>query len=241
MSMKKLTLILSLLLAVLLSATAVVDLAAQNRMPFRAGVQVGLSAERSRYSWPDGADATATADVDARQNGFIGAVFEFPLSTALSLEFGPRYGQRNVPIVTMQRRGCVQFSIRQDPVEYLSVPVLARLLFVRDGLVRPYAGAGMAFGMNLSSLSVTIEELRFSEEPPSSSIRTTRRNINQLFGAVLAEAGLDFRTSERWSVLLGVGYSKEWTPLIDDPMLSWEAPHSWNVRFVLLHLFGGGS
>lgn len=230
----------AVLVVLLVTATPAI-VRAQVALSFRGGVQVGLSAERSSYSWTDGAGTTSTLDVDARQNGFIGAMLEFPLSPVLLLEISPQYGQRNVPIATLQRRSGVQFSILQDPVDYLAVPVLLKYLFLRDGLILPYAGAGMAFGMNLSALSVTIEEMRFLDEPPRSSTVATRRNLNQLFGAAVVEAGLDIRASERWSVLLGVSYMHELTPLVDDPLLTWETPHSWKTRFVVLYTFGGGS
>ena len=215
--------------------------AAQETPSFRGGLQVGLSAERSRYTWPDGSDGTASVDVDARQNGFLGMLLEFPVAPRLLLELSPHFGQRNVPIATKQRRGGVTFSIRQDPVDYVALPVLAKYLFLRDGLILPYAGAGVVLGMNLSALSVTIEEVRFSDEPTVTTTVSSRRNLNQLFGAVQAEAGLDIRAADAWSVLLGVAYMQELTPLIDDPLLTWETPHSWKIRFALLYTFGGDS
>ncbi|MBR9975245.1 MAG: hypothetical protein KFF77_06660 [Bacteroidetes bacterium] len=225
-------------LSLLLMTGAPADLHAQGLTAFRGGVQVGLSAERSSYSWPDAAGSSSTLDVEARQNGFLGMLLDFPISPSLLLEIAPQYGQRNVPIATLQRRGGVQFSIRQDPVDYLAIPILLKYLFLRDGLILPYAGAGVVFGMNLSALSVTIEEVRFLEEPPFSATMSSRRNLNQLFGAAMAEAGLDIRAAEQWSVLLGVGYMHELTPMLDDPLLTWETPRSWKIRFALLYTFG---
>jgi outer membrane protein W len=229
------------LAAALLLVTIVCAAPAQPLTLFRGGVQVGLSAERSTYSWT-GSDATVSSVVvDARQNGFLGIALDFPLSSALLLEFAPHYGQRNVPIATLQRRGGVNFTILQDPVDYIGVPVIAKYLLVERGLLLPYAGVGVEFGMNLSSLHVTVEEYRFSGEPLLSSTVSFRRNLNQLFGAVLAEVGLDIRAADAWSVLLGVRYSHELTPLVDDPLLTWNTPHSWKVRFTVLYTFGGGS
>ena len=76
---------------------------------------------------------------------------------------------------------------------------------------------------------MTIDEHRISEEPPYTSTISRTRNLNQLYGALLAEAGLDIQASNTWSVLLGVRYSHELTPLLDDPLLVWDTPHNWKV------------
>ena len=214
---------------------------AQALSHFRGGLQVGLAAERSRYSWPGGDAAASSMDVDARQNGFLGLTLDFPLAKQFLLEFAPQFGQRNVPIATLQRRSGVNFTILQDPVDYVGIPVIAKFLLFEKALILPYVGAGVEFGMNLSSLFVTVEEYRFSDEPPFTSTVDFRRNLNQLFGSVLAEVGLDIRAAADWSVLLGVRYSQELTPLVDDPLLTWETPHSWRVRFAVLYTFGEDS
>lgn len=212
----------------------------QQVLPFRAGLQVGMSAEQSAFTWL-GSAAPANLEADVHQNGLFGLLLEFPVADGFLLEFGPHYGQRNNPIASLQRVGGVNFTLLQDPVDYLGFPVVVKYLPFREGLLLPYIGAGAAFGMNLSSLHVTIEEYRFSEEPPHSSTISRRRNLNQLYGAVLAEAGLDIRASVKWSVILGVRYSRELNPLIDDPLLIWNTPHNWKVRFALLYTFGEDS
>jgi hypothetical protein len=199
-----------------------------------------MAAERSSYTWMEGGAAKTTLDVDAQQNGFLGLTLDFELSRPLRLEIGPHFGQRNVPITTLQRLAGVNFTLRQDPVDYLGIPVILKCLPFEEGFILPYFGAGAAFGMNLSSLHVVIEEHRISEEPPFSSTISRTRNLNQLYGAVLAEAGLDIRASTKWSVLLGVRYSHELTPLLDDPLLIWDTPHNWKVRFAVLYTFGEG-
>ncbi|MBE0642579.1 MAG: hypothetical protein IH600_00695 [Bacteroidetes bacterium] len=234
--MKNLTLILTILPMLLPS----LNLEAQPSIPFRAGLQVGMAAERSSYTWMGSGDAKTTLDVEAQQNGFLGLTFDFVLSGQLLLEFGPHYGQRNVPIATLQRLGGVNFTLRQDPVDYLGIPVILKVLPFVDGLVLPYFGAGMEFGMNLSSLHVSIDEFRIAEEPPFSRTISRTRNLNQLYSSVLAEAGIDIHASADWSVLLGVRYSQELTPLLEDPLLTWETPHNWKVRFAVLYTFGEG-
>ncbi|MFZ1729146.1 MAG: hypothetical protein WBQ23_16870 [Bacteroidota bacterium] len=216
------------------------DLSAQQNRTFRGGLQVGMAAEHSSYTWMGSGSAPSTLDVAARQNGLLGLVLEFPLSKELLLEFGPHYGQRNIPIASLQRLGGVNFTLLQDPVDYLGIPIVAKYLPFGGGLILPYIGAGAEFGMNLSSLHVTIEEYRFSEEPPNSSTISRRRNLNQLYGSILGEAGLDIRASDDWSVLLGVRYSQELNPLIDDPLLKWDTPHNWKIRFAVLYTFGEG-
>lgn len=224
------------LLTVLLASAAV--LKAQPSVPCRAGVHVGVATEQSSFTWVGASDARTSLEVEARQNGLLGLTFEFPLSSHVLLEFGPHYGQRNVPIATLQRLGGVNFAMVQDPVDYLGIPAIVKYLPFSDGLILPYAGAGLEFGMNLSSLHVTIEEYRFSDEPPFNTTIVRTRNLNQLYNAVLAEAGLDIRASADWSVLLGIRFTQELTPLLDDALLSWQTPHSWKLRFAVLYTFG---
>jgi hypothetical protein len=213
---------------------------AQQNGSFRAGIQVGMAAEHSSFTWMGSGGDPASLDVDARQNGLFGLVMDFPLSRSFLLEFSPHYGQRNIPFASLQRLGGMNFTLLQDPVDYLGIPVIAKYLPFEDGLILPYLGAGAEFGMNLSSLHVTIEEYRISEESPKSRTITHTRNLNQLYGVVLAEAGIDIRAAADWSVLLGVRYSQELTPLIDDALLIWETPHNWKLRFSVLYTFGEG-
>ncbi len=229
---------LPLLLLLLLPLS--MNLGAQWRQPFRAGVQVGMAAERSSYTWMEGEEASTTLDVDPQQNGFFGITLDFAVTSRLRWELGPHYGQRNVPITTLQRLAGVNFTLHQDPVDYLGIPLMLKCLPFNAGFILPYFGAGAEFGMNLSSLHVTIDEHRISEEPPYTSTISRTRNLNQLYGALLAEAGLDIQASNTWSVLLGVRYSHELTPLLDDPLLVWDTPHNWKVRFAVLYTFGEG-
>jgi outer membrane protein W len=211
---------------------------AQPNAPYRVGVHVGMATERSSFTWMEASDARTTLDVEAQQNGLLGLTFEFSLSSHMLIEFGPHYGQRNVPIATLQRLGGVNFTLIQDPVDYLGIPAILKYLPFDDGLVLPYAGAGLEFGMNLSSLRVTIEEHRYSDEPPFRTTIVRTRNLNQLYNAVLAEAGLDIRASADWSVLLGVRFTQELSPLLEDELLSWRTPHNWKLRFAVLYTFG---
>lgn len=197
-----------------------------------------MATERSSFTWMEASDARTTLDVEAQQNGLLGLTFEFSLSPHLLIEFGPHYGQRNVPIATLQRLGGVNFTLIQDPVDYLGIPAILKYLPFDDGLVLPYAGAGLEFGMNLSSLRVTIEEHHYSDEPPFRTTIVRTRNLNQLYNAVLAEAGLDIRASADWSVLLGVRFTQELSPLLEDELLSWQTPHNWKLRFAVLYTFG---
>ena len=225
--------------ATVLTVACSTQATAQVPSAFRGGVQYGLSSDQSRYTWPatDG-NGSSAFDVDANQNGFIGFIFDFRLRTGLRLEFAPHYGQRNVPIATMQRRGGVNFTIQQGPVDYIGIPVLAKYLPFGSGLLQPYIGVGAEFGLNLTSLFVTIEEYRYSGENLADRTTTFRRNLNQLYGAGLVETGIDIRASEDWSVLLGVRYTREMTPLLEDPLLTWETPHNWRVRLAVLYTFG---
>jgi opacity protein-like surface antigen len=224
----------------MLAAAGGTPTAAQDAHAFRGGVQFGLASERSRYSWPSGDGGTSGFAVDANYNGFIGLILDFPLRSGLLLEFAPHYGQRNVPIATMQRRGGVKFTIQQGPVDYIGIPMLAKYLPFGRGLIQPYIGAGVEFGLNLTSLFVSIEEYRYSGEGLTNSTMAFRRNLNQLYGAGLLEGGFDIRAAEDWSVLLGVRYTRELTPLLEDPMLTWETPRNWRIRLSVLYTFGEG-
>ncbi|MFA6234545.1 MAG: hypothetical protein WC824_10240 [Bacteroidota bacterium] len=207
---------------------------------FRAGLQVGMAGEHSSYTWLGSGGTASTLNVEAQQNGLLGLVLDFRLTKSFLLELGPHYGQRNIPIASLQHLGGVNFTLLQDPVDYLGIPIIVKYLPFGDGLILPYIGAGAEFGMNLSSLHVTIEEYRLKEEPPQSSTISHTRNLNQLYGAVVAEAGLDIRASDEWSVLLGIRYSQELTPMLDDPLLIWDTPHNWKIRFAVLYTFGEG-
>ena len=228
------------LVAAFLLAVFTAPAAAQDAHGFRGGMQFGLASERSRYSWPGDAGERSGFEVDANYNGFIGLIFDFRLRDGLLLEFAPQYGQRNVPIATMQRRGGVNFTILQGPVDYLGIPILVKYLPLGRGFLQPFVGVGAEFGLHLTSLSVTIEEYRYSGENLAAGTMKFRRNLNQLYGAGLLEAGLDIRAAEDWSVLLGVRYSQGFTPLLDDPMLTWETPHDWRMRLSVLYSFGEG-
>ncbi|MBR9976490.1 MAG: outer membrane beta-barrel protein [Bacteroidetes bacterium] len=213
---------------------------AQQERPFRIGVQVGVTAGQNRYTWLSSGEQRSTMDEEVRQNGYAGFILEYHVAPKLVLEFSPHHGQRNTPISTMQRLGGVNYALSQDPVEYLGIPMLGKYFPIATGLLRPYAGVGVEFGMNLTALTMMIEEHRISDEPVRKSTIRRRRNLNQLYSALLAEAGLDISASSRVAVLLGVRYTMELTPLLRDDLLTWEAPDVWRIRFALLFRFGGG-
>jgi outer membrane protein W len=127
-----------------------------------------------------------------------------------------------------------------DPVGYLGIPMLFKYRTSESGLLRPYIGAGVEFGMHLTATMLTIEEHRISDEPVRKSTIRHTRNLHQLYGAMLAETGLDIRATERIAVLLGVRYSRDMTPVLDDELLRWETPADWRIRFAVLYTFGGG-
>ncbi|MDT8324918.1 MAG: outer membrane beta-barrel protein [Bacteroidota bacterium] len=203
------------------------------QMPYRLGIQLGLMAETDEYRWIGAQDgATST---ERHQNGFFGIVMDYTLSDHWQLEFAPRYGQRGQLKSEWDMVAGVGYSFTQEAVDYVAVPIQLRYMPFTSGYVRPYVGGGIEFGLNLSNLGLQLTESRFSDEPPFD--RTSQRSLylHQLFGAALLEAGLDIRASSAFSVLLGVRYTRELTPLLDDSRFTWEAPRSWQVRLALLY------
>ena len=206
---------------------------ASAQMPYRIGLQLGLVAERDAYSWVGAQDGASITE--HHQNGLLGIVIDYTLSEQWQLEFAPRYGQRGQLKSEWDMVSGVGHAFTQEAVDYVAVPILLRFQPFSAGYLRPYLGGGIEFGLNLSNLGLQLTESRFSEEPPFD--RTVERFLymHQLFGAALVEAGIDIRASADWSVLLGVRYTQEWTPLLDDARFTWDAPQSWQVRLALLH------
>jgi outer membrane protein W len=206
---------------------------ASAQMPYRIGLQLGLVAERDAYGWI-GAQDDAT-DTEHHQNGLFGIVIDYTLSERWQLEFAPRYGQRGQLKSEWDMLSGVGYAFTQEAVDYVAVPILLRYQPFISGYLRPYVGGGIEFGLNLSNLGLKLTESRFSEEPPYDRTVDRFLYLHQLFGAALLEAGMDIQASSAWSVLLGVRYTQEWTPLLDDTRFTWEAPQSWQVRLALLH------
>lgn len=203
------------------------------QMPYRIGLQLGLVAERDEYSWV-GAEGGVPV-VEHHQNGLFGLVIDYTLSEQWQLEFAPRYGQRGQLKSEWDMVSGVGYAFTQDAVDYVAVPILLRYLPFASGYVRPYVGGGVEFGLNLTHLGLKLTESRISEEPPFDRTVDRFLYLHQLFGAALVEAGVDIQASLSWSVLLGVRYTQEWTPLLDDSRFTREAPQSWQVRLALLH------
>lgn len=220
----------SVLIAVLLLGSGSAVFA---QMPYRLGLQTGVTAERSSFRWI-GAPGRSLATED-RQHGFFGMIVDFPLTDTWRMEFSPHFGQRNYYIGSLDQSSGRQYALDIGEVDYLALPIILRWIPLPGGIVRPYAAAGVEFGPNLNGTSVTLSQFRYSEEPPFSSRTDRIVSINQLYGAALAEAGLDIQASAVWSVLLGIRYTHEWTSILDDPAYTWEAPHSWKVRFAILY------
>lgn len=221
----------------LLSGTG---LFAQRELPFRFGVQVGVASGEHSFTWLSSGEQRSSMDEKSRQNGYAGFILEYRLTDNVLLEFSPHHGQRNGPVTAMQRLGGVNYALSVDPVGYLGIPILGKYRLADSGLLRPYIGAGVEFGMHLTGLALMIEEHRISDEPIRKSTIRYTRNLHQLYGAMLAEAGLDIRASERIAVLLGARFTRDMTPLLDDELLRWETPAVWRIRFAVLYTFGGG-
>lgn len=200
--------------------------------PYRIGLQTGVTAERSSFEWIG--SAGRTLQTEDRQNGFIGMIVDFPLTDTWRMEFSPHYGQRNYQFAPQEQSGG-QYSISQEAVDYLALPVILRWLPLPQGILRPFAAAGIEFGPNFNHTSVQLAQYRYSDEPPFTTKVKRTVSLNQLYGAGLVEIGLDIQASNAWSVLLGARYTQEWTPLIEDPAFTWETPHNWKVRFALLY------
>ncbi len=217
--------ILLLLIIASLTATA--------QVPYRIGAQLGVVAERNAYRWIGNTDEGVTTEYD--QNGFFGVVVDYTLSDHWQLEFSPRYGQRGQLKSEWDMVSGIGYAFTQEAVDYISVPIHLRYMLVPSGFVRPYIGGGVEFGMNLTHLGLQLTEYRFSEEPPFDTVAERELYLHQLFGGGILEAGLDIQASVAWSVLLGVRFTQEWTPLLDDERFTWEAPQSWQVRLALLY------
>ncbi len=210
----------------------VLAMSAAAQTPYRIGLQTGVTSERSSFEWIG--SPGRTLETEDRQNGHFGMIVDFPLTDTWRMEFSPHYGQRNYQFAPQEQSGA-QYSIIQNEVDYLALPVILRWLPFPGGILRPFAAAGVEFGPNLNHTSVVLAQYRYSDEPPFTRKIERTVSVNQLYGATLIEIGLDIQASAAWSVLLGARYTREWTPLIDDPALTWEAPHSWKVRFALLY------
>lgn len=200
--------------------------------PYRIGVQTGVTFERSSFDWV-GAPGR-TLETEDRQNGFIGMIVDFPLTDTWRMEFSPHYGQRNYQFAPQEQSGG-QYSIMQQEVDYLALPVILRWLPFPRGILRPFVAAGIEFGPNLNHTGVLLKQYRYSDEPPFTAKLERSVPLNQLYGASLVEIGLDIQASAAWSVLLGARYTREWTPLVEDPAFTWDTPHNWKVRFALLY------
>jgi hypothetical protein len=203
------------------------------QVPFRIGLQTGVANEQSSYRWIGAPDLTTDCGDD--QNGFLGMEFAFPLHEQWEFVFSPHYGQRNYPQADWSRASGVNYAFEQDGVDYLALPMTAKYFVLSAGLLRPFVAAGIETGMNLSHLSLFVTESSLSDEPPFKIEKRKRLYLNQLFGSGLLETGLDIQASESWSVLLAARFSWEWTPLLDDPSFTWEAPTNWKIRFAILY------
>ena len=214
----------------LLLLACVASAAAQT--PYRLGLQMGVTSERSSFDWIGAPERTL--ETEDRQNGFFGMIVDFPLTDTWRMEFSPHYGQRNYQFAPREQSGR-QHSITQQAVDYLALPVILRWLPFSRGILRPFAAAGIEFGPNLNHTRVLLTQYRYSDEPPFTVKLERSVSLNQLYGASLLEIGLDIQASSIWSVLLGARYTREWTPLIEDPAFTWDTPHNWKVRFALLY------
>ncbi|MBN1446565.1 MAG: hypothetical protein JXA28_01440 [Bacteroidetes bacterium] len=225
----------SLLIAVFLFAAgfSAAGPHAAAQMPYRIGLQAGVTAERSSFRWI-GVPGEALASED-RQKGFFGFLVEFPLAAAWRMEFSPHFGQRNFLPSSLGEGTGSKHAFSRKEVDFLALPLIVRYLFSTHSLVRPFLAAGLDFGLNLNHPGVKLTQVRYLEEPPLSMSTERIVYLNQLYGASLLEAGVDIQAADAWSVLLGVRYTHEWTPLLDDPSLTWETPHNWKVRFALLY------
>jgi outer membrane protein W len=206
------------------------------QMPYRLGVQIGLVAEQSEYRWVGNPGQELTSEHN--QNGLIGVVIDYTLADRWQLEFSPRYGQRNNLTSAWDMLAGVGYSFSQGEVDYLSIPILLRYYPFSSVLVRPYIAGGIEFGLNFSDAGLQLTEFRFSEEPPFDTTIEQALYLNQLFGGTILEAGIDVQASASWSVLLGVRFLREWTPLLEDEAFTWETPQSWQVRLALMYSVG---
>ncbi|MCB2203377.1 PorT family protein [bacterium] len=227
----------SILLRLVLPVLALLLLTAppaMGQMPFRFGVQLGMMGQNNQYSWVGASDG-ATTDVH-HQNGYFGIVVDYSLSDQWQMEFSPRYGQRAQLQSKWDNRSGVRYSFTQGTVDYLAIPMLLRYSPFSRAFVRPYLAGGIEFGMNLSNLGLRLTEYRFSEEPPlESHVEEEDLFMHQLFAGSVIELGTDIRASADWSVLFGLRYEQELTPLLENEKFTWESPWSWQVRLALLY------
>jgi len=203
------------------------------QVPYRVGLQFGVSGESSNHRWIGVQDETRESV--ATQHGLFGLVFAFPLHERWELEFSPHYGQRNTPKSTWERSTGISYSFTMENVDYLSIPITAKYFLLSGGILRPFAAAGIAAGLNLSHTSFVVKESRMAEEPPFLIEKESRLYLHQLFGSSILEAGIDIQASESWAAVLAARYSFEWTPLVDDDLFTWDTPSNWKIRFALLY------
>jgi hypothetical protein len=175
------------------------------------------------------------ASEESITTGMAGVQLLFPLGEVLSLHIAPQYSQRNYASLQTGKSGASTYVYAIGQTDRLGVPVLITWSPLRHHLIRPYLGAGVEFGMNLSGLRVNISDFQYRMDPALETIREHQLAVTQLFGAGLLEAGFDIHTLSPLSVLLALRYTEEFGPLLDDPLYTHGKPHNWTIRLGLFY------
>jgi hypothetical protein len=213
----------------LLLSHAMPDMAFAQQM-VRAGLHAGAVVEtHQRRTLITGSTEESTT------TGMAGVQLLFPLGEYWSVHIAPQYSQRNYPSLQTGKSGASTYVYAIGQTDRLGVPVLLACSPLRHHLIRPYLGAGIEFGMNLSGLRVNVTDFQYRMDPASETIREHQLAVTQLFGAALLEAGFDIHTLSPLSVLLAVRYTQEFGPLLDDPLYAHGTPHNWTIRLGLFY------
>ncbi len=196
----------------------------------RLGGQAGAIIESSVRG-----TVTKPSEVESITTGMAGIDLVFSLDASWFLKCAPQLSQRNYPLVEFGRKSNTTYRFVTQQVDRLGVPVMLGCTPLSGDIVRPYVAAGFEFGMNLSGLQVTVLEVRHAMEPDQETIQHHATSITQLFGALLLEAGFDIRAGSSFSVIFSGRFTRELSPLVDYPLISWEAPRNWTIRLGLLY------
>ncbi|MCZ7557617.1 MAG: PorT family protein [Bacteroidia bacterium] len=201
---------------------------AQERI--RAGLHAGAVIETHEHR-----TLISGSTEESITTGMAGIQLLFPVDENWSLIIAPQYSQRNYASLKTGKAGASTYVYATGQTDRLGVPVMISCSPLRHHLIRPYLGAGIEFGMNLSGLRINITDVQYRMDPGTESIREHQLALTQLFGAALLEAGLDIQTLSPLSVLLALRYTQEFGPLLEDPLYTHGKPNNWNIRLGLLY------